>query len=211
MSKVYSWQIQKNPAVYAYIVNPLEIENSNPTAYIGNELKGNLLEKIKEWVRVCSDELYITQFNKMVELCKKKGYTVAFENPETYLNVTADCDNLRGPAGRGIKNIELTSSTNEKNEYTIIYDDNTTSTFYVLNGQDGRPGADGDAGVSSKLIVIYRSGRNEDGTTFKPDRPSGGSYDFVSNKINILVSTTVIEVGINVFDANIYYLNTFYI
>ena len=195
MAKVYSWQIQKNPAIYAYIVNPLEVDKTNPNAYVGTELKGIYLENIKNWVKDCTIDVYKTQFEKMKTLCTTKGYEVDFENPEIYFNVAGECDNLRGPAGRGIKYIGLKASSPEQNEYIIYYDDDTSYTFTVLNGTNGKdgkngePGARGDAGVSSKIIMIYKSADK------RPDKPEGGSYNFETN-------TFVYPEGWNAVDAS---------
>lgn len=188
MAKVYSWEVSKSPKKYAYIVNPKDLTN----AYVGTELKGNYLEIVKDWAANCSDEEYEVQFQKMLALCAKKGYNVEFETASAYMNVTSTCDNLRGPAGRGIDYIALQSTDEftKISKYIIYYDDETTDTFEIKNGKDGRdgidgePGAKGDAGISSKLIMIYTSGMDEYGNTFTPSRPKStdGKYDFVRNK-----------------------------
>jgi hypothetical protein len=70
MAKVYSWEISKNPTKYAYIVNPIKLDE----AYIGYELKGNNLEIIKEWTSNCTDDEYKEQFQKLITLCKINNY-----------------------------------------------------------------------------------------------------------------------------------------
>lgn len=187
MAKVYSWEVSKSPAKYAYIVHP----NDYSKAYVGTELKATNLEKVKEWASNCTDSEYEQQFQKMVDLCTSKGYNVSFETVTAYLDVNSSCDNLRGPAGRGIDHIALYSTDVITNisTYIIYYDDNTTDTFQIKNGRDGKdgidgtPGAKGDEGVSSKFIMIYTSGKDEHGNLFTPQRPEGGSYDFNTNKI----------------------------
>ena len=188
MAKVYSWEVAKSPKKYAYIVNPKDLTN----AYVGTELKGNYLEIVKDWAANCSDEEYEAQFQKMLELCVKKGYNVEFETVSAYMNVTSTCDNLRGPAGRGIDHIALqgTDKVTKISKYIIYYDDDTTDTFEIQNGKDGidgtngLAGAPGDAGISSKLVMIYTSGMDEYGNTFTPSRPrpTDGRYNFTQNK-----------------------------
>lgn len=181
MAKVYSWEISKNPTKYAYIVNPIKLDE----AYIGYELKGNNLEIIKEWTSNCTDDEYKEQFQKLITLCKNKGYNVNFETVEVYLNVNSNCDNLRGPAGKGItKIVQKGSLIDNISVYTIIFDDNTTYDFEVINGingkdgENGKPGRDGERGVTSKFVMIYSSGK--DGI---PETPKGGSYNFYTNEL----------------------------
>lgn len=182
MAKVYSWEVSNAPKKYAYIVHPDDYNK----AYVGTELKGTKLEKVKDWAAVCTDTQYEEQFNKMVALCKSKGYNVEFETAIAYMDVESTCDNLRGPAGRGIDHITLKDIDEFRNVsiYEIVYNDGETDTFEIRNGKDGqngrdgRDGAQGDAGVSSKLIMIYTSGIDSFGNTFTPARPTGGSYNF---------------------------------
>ena len=186
MAKVYSWEVSKTPKQYAYIVHP----NDYSKAYIGSELKGTNLQKIISWASTCTDTEYEEQFEKMKNLCVSKNYDVEFETVTAYMDVRSSCDNLRGPAGRGIDHIALLSDDAVTNisTYIIYYDDGTTDTFDVRNGKngkdgiDGKPGAKGDSGVSSKFIMVYTSGRDTDGNLFTPERPTGGSYDFVLNE-----------------------------
>ena len=66
---------------------------------------------------------------------------------------------LIGESGRGIVNIEKTSTDNLIDIYTITYTDNTTDTFQVkngkdgTNGQDGKDGANGQDGVNGRGIA----------------------------------------------------------
>ena len=186
MAKVYSWEVSKTPKQYAYIVHP----NDTSKAYIGSELEGENLQKIIDWASTCTDTEYEEQFEKMKNLCVSKNYDVEFETVTAYMDVRSSCDNLRGPAGRGIDRIALYDDDAVTNisTYIIYYDDGTTDTFEVRNGKngkdgiDGKPGAKGDSGVSSKFIMVYTSGRDTDGNLFTPERPTGGSYDFVLNE-----------------------------
>jgi hypothetical protein len=187
MAKVYSWEISQTPKKYAYIVSPKDTTK----VYIGNELKGDNLEKVKEWAAACTDEEYKEQFEQMVNLCNSSGYNVKFETVTNYIGVDASCNNLRGPAGKGIEHIALQSIDITRNVscYVIYYDDGTTDTFEIQNGKDGRdgndgkPGAKGDAGVSSKFVMVYASGVDEYGNILPPSRPDGGSYDFIKNEM----------------------------
>ena len=65
MAKVYSWEVSNSPKKYAYIVHPDDYNK----AYVGTELKGTKLEKVKDWAAVCTDTQYAALFNKMVALC----------------------------------------------------------------------------------------------------------------------------------------------
>ena len=184
MAKVYSWSI--NNRTYAYIVNP----DNTSEAYVGSELKGSKLQTVADWAQNASDTEYDAQFSKMLDLCRTKGYNVEFESSYAYRTVTTTCDNLRGPQGRGIESITYLSEDTVTNStiYKITYDDGESDTFAVRNGQDGAPGAPGqdgapgDNGVSSKVIMVYASGRDKDGFLSTPKRPEGGSYDFITNK-----------------------------
>lgn len=49
--------------------------------------------------------------------------------------------------GKSIRDIQLTSSVELKDTYTILYTDGSTSTYVVTNGKDGINGAPGPAGV----------------------------------------------------------------
>ena len=51
-----------------------------------------------------------------------------------------------GIDGRSVVSITLTSSDGNVDTYTIIYSDNTTSTFTVTNGKDGEDGEQGNSG-----------------------------------------------------------------
>lgn len=183
MAKVYSWEISKTPKRYAYIVNPQDLTE----VYIGIELQGSKLEKVKEWAKNCTETQYETQFEKMVAACASQGYNVEFESVTAYMNVKSSCDNLRGADGRGIVSVGLSRKDEVQNisVYNIYYTDGTYDTFEVQNGFNGRDGADGAPGakgdiVSSKLVMIYTSGMN-DGKS--PSRPSStdGSYNFTKN------------------------------
>ena len=126
MAKVYSWSL--GGGNYGYIVNPT---NTNE-AYVGSELTGGNLDIVKTWTQNCSDTEYETHFNKLVRLCQDRGLDVEFENVEAYLNVSTTCDNLRGPAGKGIRTIRKMSSTSvTESVYAIYYDDDTYFYIYI--------------------------------------------------------------------------------
>lgn len=188
MAKVYSWEINRAKKRYGYIIHPSSINDENPDVYIGDELKGENLEKIIEWTSNCTTEQYINQFEKLKSECTRQGYDVEFENVDAYLYVKGTCDELRGPAGRGIKSIREINRDPVTNITTlaVYYDDDTFDTFELqggtngLNGKDGRDGANGFDGVSSKTIIVYKSYQENE----LPERPEGGSYDFTINKLN---------------------------
>ena len=188
MAKVYSWEINRAKKRYGYIIHPSSINDENPDVYIGDELKGENLEKIIEWTSNCTTEQYINQFEKLKSECTRQGYDVEFENVDAYLYVKGTCDELRGPAGRGIKSIREIKRDSVTNITTlaVYYDDDTFDTFELqggtngLNGKDGRDGANGFDGVSSKTIMVYKSYQENE----LPERPEGGSYDFTINKLN---------------------------
>ena len=182
MAKVYSWEVVKS-SVYDYIYNPIE----NKGAYVGPELKGDNLDKIINWAATVSDEVYDEHFDLMVKLCKEKGYDVNFDLAYAYRNVIGSCDNLRGPAGRGIESIYYRGTVLDEfnrnvDYYGIRYDDGTEDEngFYIRNGFDGKDGKDGIDGVngimglSSITMIVYTS--TEDETP--PNRPVGGFYWF---------------------------------
>lgn len=178
MAKVYSWAVSDR--AYAYIVNP----SNTSEAYVGAELKGSRLEIVSQWAQDATDTEYDAQFNKMVQLVKNKGYDVKFESAEAYRTVSTSCDNLRGPAGRGIVTIKHDRDDGQLTWYKVIYTDETEDEFYVKNGKDGEnglpgePGTPADKGVSSRFFMIYTSGVDSDGELFTPNRPEGGSYNF---------------------------------
>ena len=95
MAKVYSWEISKDS--YAYIVHPDSVEN----IYIGNELYGDDLNKVINWTSNCTEEEYRNHFDMIKNVCTD----VTFASVEEYLNVTNNCDDLKGSAGRGIEYI----------------------------------------------------------------------------------------------------------
>ena len=188
MAKVYSWAVSETQ--YAYIIHPNDIDKDSPRAYVGTELKGNNLQKVVNWVQSCENSEYESQFEKMLALCESKNINVNFENVASYMNIESSCDNLRGPAGKGIKSLVLEKSDSITNidTYVIYYTDGTTDRFTIkqgINGRDGRDGKDGargDVGVSSKLFMIYTSGKDSSGNEFTPAKPEGGSYDFYTNE-----------------------------
>lgn len=182
MAKVYSWEVIKS-SVYAYIYNPIE----NKGVYVGPELKGDNLDKIINWTATVSDEVYDEHFDLMVKLCKEKGYEVNFDLAHTYRNVVGSCDNLRGPAGRGIESIYYKDTVMDEfnrniDYYGIRYDDGTEDEngFYIRNGFDGKDGKDGIDGVngimglSSITMIVYTSTEDE----IPPSKPVGGVYWF---------------------------------
>ena len=56
-------------------------------------------------------------------------------------------DGQDGADGNGIASIDLTSTVDNVDTYTITYDDGSTETFEVTNGVDGQDGQDGTDGV----------------------------------------------------------------
>ena len=73
------------------------------------------------------------------------------------VEVTAqDYSALEGDPGRGITSITKTGTSGLVDTYTILYTDNTTSTFTVTNGQDGSAG--GWSAISNKPFSTVNSG-----------------------------------------------------
>ena len=182
MAKVYSWQVSER--AFAYIVDP----NDTSIPRVGSEITNEKdIQTISDWAQNATDTQYDAQFEKMVAKCHAMGYNVEFETPVAYRTVATTCDNLRGPAGRGIQKIEYShpAPNGEGSVYYIYYDDGWSDSIVIKDGKDGRdgvdgkPGAPGDSGVSSKLIMIYTSGVDADGNIITPERPVGGSYDFI--------------------------------
>ena len=54
---------------------------------------------------------------------------------------------VKGDTGRGISSIDLTSTNGKIKTYTITFTDDTTTTFTVIDGDDGAPGQDGANGT----------------------------------------------------------------
>lgn len=87
--------------------------------------------------------------------------------------------NLRRNARAGINVLDK--------KYMGIYTNHTETpsldperyNWIKIQGSDGKVG---DMGVSSKIIMIYTSGKHETGEEFIPDKPIGGSYDFNNNE-----------------------------
>ena len=69
-------------------------------------------------------------------------------------------DGKDGKDGRGIVSIDLTSSQDNIDTYTITYTDGTTTNFTIANGKDGRDGADGKDGTNGKDGAIIYHDRN---------------------------------------------------
>ena len=191
MAKVYSWEIQKSPRQYAYIIDPNDI-NKNNNIYVGNELNDSNLQNVIEWVNNCTKDEYISQFNKIVDYCKTNNYNIKFNDVETYFDVNLSCNSLRGPSGRGISEIKLYTENNTSSTYRIYYDDDTHYDFTIkhgingINGINGDIGAKGDNGVSTKTIIIYKSATSiepNDSNEIEIDTPIDGSYDFITGEI----------------------------
>ena len=182
MSRVYSWEISKDS--YAYIVNP----NSFDNIYIGNELYGDDLNKVINWVSNCTEEEYKNHFLMIKNSCTD----VTFASVEEYLNVTNNCDDLKGPAGRGIEYIVVgePDEITRKSTCVIYYDDGNTGEFVIQNGFDGKdgingePGTNGYDGISSKFVMVYSSAKEIDGEIIPPNQPTGGTYNFITNEID---------------------------
>ena len=189
MAKVYSWQVKETPREYAYIVNPAYILNptNNKKIYIGTELSGKNLEMVMNWALNCTVEEYISHFNTMVEECSR--YNVQFEDVEAYMGIKSTCDNLRGPAGRGIETIEDGGVDNGEKIMIIKYNDGTSDSFKIKEGKDGQngtSGAKGDAGVSTAVIMLYACGKDfldEETGDYKVPYPTGVTYNFVDKTI----------------------------
>lgn len=209
MARVYSWEVSNSPKKYAYIVHP----SNSEIAFIGNELTGSELENVSKWASNCTDDEYEAHFKMVKELCASQNYLVSFEDVSSYINVKSSCDNLRGPAGRGISYIALSNTSDESDTYAIVYDDGTTDSFLVKHGKpgrdgvDGTPGAKGDDPVSTCFKMIYTSGSYSNGEpiTHKdengkeiigPSKPKGGEYNFLTNRFTVPNGWSVNDSGL---------------
>ena len=65
-----------------------------------------------------------------------------------------------GEPGRGVVSIELTSSEDNVDTYTITYTDGTMSTFTVTNGKDGADGQDGQQGPQGEQGIQGNPGQD---------------------------------------------------
>lgn len=71
-------------------------------------------------------------------------------------NIKGD-NGQNGDEGNGIVSIELTDSANNKDTYTITFDDGRKTTFTVTNGVDGEQGIPGEDG-HTPIIEIGKNG-----------------------------------------------------
>ena len=84
---------------------------------------------------------------------------------------TDHVDLVNGTDGNGIKSITKTGTSGKVDTYTITFDDDTTETFTVTNGNDGQDGEDGNGIKSiektgtSGLIDTYTITFDDDTTT----------------------------------------------
>jgi hypothetical protein len=93
---------------------------------------------------------------------------------------------LYGPAGRGIKSISKTSSSGLVDTYTILYTDNTTSTFQITNGQDGIDGY--------TLTYVHEQGEASD------------TWDITHN-LNKYPSVTLVDTAGTQFQGRVEYID----
>ena len=66
---------------------------------------------------------------------------------------TNGTDGINGTDGRGIASIIGPTTNGNTDTYTILYTDNTTSTFTITNGNDGAPGTPGAPGSDGRGIA----------------------------------------------------------
>ena len=188
MARIYSWNLPNGK--YAYISTPIQGQENQ--AYVGEQLSDENTEIVKRWTSTASTEQYIQNFENLLQ--KTAYYNVKFENVNTYLNVSQDCDNLRGPKGRSIFKIEPGGEiTNNEGTYIIYYvtfDDNSQNYFLMpkpKDGTDGKPGATGakaDQPIASRTVFAYRSGVNADGQILDNiETPSGGEWNYITNEV----------------------------
>lgn len=156
---------------YTYIPST----NAN-IAYIhlgGNELVGLYAVEVEI---VKDDDSKLTSFRlsqlNIVESIDEISGTELIDNVEQgviYLNPEIF---VAGEGGRGIVSITLTGTSGLVDTYTITYTDNTTSTFTVTNGEDGRseqsdwaqtdPSADDYIKNKPSLATVATSGSYND-------------------------------------------------
>lgn len=80
---------------------------------------------------------YELTVQSIYELVQAKGYEGTFDQ---FLSAIKGENGTDGKDGRSITSIELTSSSDGCDTYTITYSDNTTSTYTITNGKDGTNG-----------------------------------------------------------------------
>lgn len=69
-------------------------------------------------------------------------------------------------------------------KYLRISDDRTLIWDDAPKGEKGDKGDTGDTGATSRLVMVYRSGKSEtEQILFTPTKPIGGGYDFNTNEV----------------------------
>ena len=199
MGKVYSWFLKtdnNNREQYAYIIEPSyansllnagkytpDINDVNAKPYVGDRLNQVKVDIIRKWAKGCSINDYILMFNKLKESIESNFTDINIGDYKAYVEIPVEVESLRGPQGRGIKQILFhTTGTSEYDYYKIIFDDGTYDIFTMPRGRDGAPGKDGAAPDKPILHVtktIYASGVKENGDIEVPEKPKGGDYDFI--------------------------------
>lgn len=106
------------------------------------------------------------------------------------LNPNSD---LSGGSNKFVTGIELKSSNEEKNIYTITYSDGTTSTFEILNGTNGKDGENGKLTVED-----LRQYCEEKGLDFDEYLRSCLNVDYTTNQIN---NISIVNQGQSVKDG----------
>ena len=84
----------------------------------------------------------------------------ADENDEVPLSYSEWLDSIKGEAGaqgvagNGIKSIRLVNTSNEIDEYQIVFTNSSVFTYRIRNGKDGKDGKDGNAGEDGRTPIF---------------------------------------------------------
>lgn len=72
---------------------------------------------------------------------------------QEYVNTNVDASGIPGPQGKGIVSINKTSTSGLVDTYTIVYTDDSTSTFTVTNGESGSSHGLPSGGTTGQALI----------------------------------------------------------
>ena len=114
----------------------------------------------------------------------KASYNTVVPNPEPYktLRWNKDATALENELIRGIEDIEKTGTEGLVDTYTIFYNDNTTGTLTITNGEKGDKGdrgGRGETGADGAYVVdVSPVAQSEYDVTYRMTFSNGHTYDF---------------------------------
>lgn len=119
--------------LYAY-----KYEAGVKTPYTATEIEADILyEDENGEIPTYHMEVGRTTNNIVVDVNEEDGWATIEASFTTYDNQTISCKVLpvrNGHAGKGITTVTKTGTSGLVDTYTILYDDGTTTTFFVTNG-----------------------------------------------------------------------------